>query len=49
MLNFIFILNQLFPQLMVTNHSHGGYGMDDNEIGVALMVAAICEFLWQVR
>lgn len=34
---------------MVTNHKHGGYDMDDNEIGTALMVAAVCEFLWQVR
>ena len=40
---------QLLPLLMVTNHEHGGYNMDDNEIGVVLMVVAVSQLVWQVN
>ena len=30
-------LQQLFSLLMVTNHAHGGYSMDGNEIGTIFM------------
>jgi len=40
-------MQQLFPLLMVTDYAHGGYHMDDNEIGTVMMVAAGCEFFWQ--
>ena len=33
---------------MVTDYKHGGYNLDDNEIGVALMAAAVFQLLWQV-
>ena len=42
------IMQQLFSLLMVTNHAHGGYSTDGNEIGTIFMVAAVCEFTWQV-
>ena len=41
-------LQQLFSLLMVTNHAHGGYSMDGNEIGTIFMAVAVCEFTWQV-
>jgi len=49
----VFVHNMLFIQqllslLMVTNHAHGGYSMDGNEIGTILMIIAVCEFAWQV-
>ena len=40
---------QLIPLLLVNNHEHGGYDMDDSEIGIILMVAAIMQLLLQVR
>ena len=33
---------------MVTDYKHGGYSLDDNEIGVALMTAAVFQLVWQV-
>ena len=40
---------QLFPLLVVTSYKHGGYNMDDNEIGVVLTVASVVQLLWQVN
>lgn len=40
---------QLLPLLLVTSHEHGGYDMDDSEIGIILMVAAIAQLFLQVR
>ena len=34
---------------MVTDHKHGGYRMDTNEIGIALMAIGVCQLLGQVR
>ena len=34
---------------MVTNHEHGGYQMDDNEIGMFVMIVAIVQIFYQVR
>ena len=34
---------------MVTDYKHGGYNFDDNEIGVALMTAAVFQLVWQVE
>ena len=33
---------------MVTNHEHGGYQMDDNEIGMFVMIVAIVALFYQV-
>ena len=33
---------------MVTNHEHGGYQMDDNEIGMFVMIVAIVVLFYQV-
>lgn len=47
--SFIFILqNELLPLLLVTSHVHGGYNMDDTEIGIILMVSAVTQLLWQL-
>ena len=34
---------------MVTNHEHGGYQMDDNEIGMFVMIVAIVALFYQVK
>ena len=34
---------------MVTNHEHGGYQMDDNEIGMFVMIVAIVQIFYQVK
>ena len=34
---------------MVTNHEHGGYQMDDNEIGMFVMIVAVVQIFYQVR
>ena len=34
---------------MVTDRQHGGYDMDDNEIGIFLSIAAIFQVLYQVN
>ena len=39
---------QLIPLLLVNDHEHGGYHLDDNEFGVLAITAAVCEFLFQV-
>ena len=44
-----FLSLQLFPLLMVTDYKHGGYKLDDNEIGVVLMAAGVFQLLWQVN
>jgi len=41
-------LQQLFSLLMVTNHAHGGYSMDGNELGTVHMVVGVSEFVLQV-
>ena len=33
----------------MTGHEHGGYDMDDSEIGIVLMSAAIFQLLFQVN
>ena len=39
---------QLTPLLLVTDHDSGGYNMDDSEIGVVLMSAAVLQLGFQV-
>ena len=39
---------QLFPLLMVTDHAHGGYQMDDNEIATFTMIVAVVQLVYQV-
>ena len=33
---------------MVTDHQHGGYNMDDNEIGVIISIVAVVQLFFQV-
>ena len=33
---------------MVTDHRHGGYDMDDNEIGIFLSISSLAAVLYQV-
>ena len=40
--------SQLFSLLMVTDHQHGGYNMDDNEIGVMFSIVAVVQLFFQV-
>ena len=40
---------QLTPLLLVTDHDSGGYNMDDSEIGVVLMSAAVLQLAFQVH
>ena len=44
----VFLLLQLVPLLLVTDHKSGGYNMDDSEIGIVLMSVAIIQLLWLV-
>ena len=37
------------PLLLVTDHDNGGYNMDDSELGVILMSAAVLQLAFQVR
>ena len=34
---------------MVTDHRHGGYDMDDNEIGIFLSISSLASVLYQVN
>ena len=34
--------------MLVTDHDSGGYDMDDSEIGVVLMAAAVLQLMFQV-
>ena len=34
---------------MVTDHQHGGYDMDDNEIGIFLSISSFASVLYQVN
>lgn len=34
---------------MVTCYEHGGYHLDDNEIGIVIMCSGILQIIWQVR
>ena len=34
---------------MVTDHEHGGYSMDDNEIGVFISIVAVVQLFVQVK
>ena len=34
---------------MVTDHKHGGYSMDDNEIGVFISIVAVVQLFFQVK
>ena len=43
------IIFQLFPLLMVTDHAHGGYQMDDNEIATFTMIVAGVQLVYQVN
>ena len=40
---------QGFPLLMVTDYHHGGYNLDDNEIGMVIICSGIVPLIWQVR
>ncbi|XP_065901217.1 uncharacterized protein [Dysidea avara] len=42
----VIIIYELFPLLMVTSHSDGGYDMDDNEIGLFLSIAAFIQIFY---
>ena len=33
---------------MVTDHAHGGYQMDDNEIATFTMIVAVVQLVYQV-
>ena len=44
----IFCRLQAFPLLMVTDHEHGGYDLDDNEIGVFISIMAVVHIFFQV-
>ena len=35
--------------MLVTDHDSGGYDMDDSEIGVVLMAAAVLQLMFQVH
>lgn len=35
--------------MMVTDHIHGGYKMDDNEIATFIMIVAVVQLIYQVR
>ena len=47
--NLLVIFLQLFPLQMVTDHKHGGYSMDDNEIGVFISIVAVVQLFFQVK
>ncbi|XP_065901214.1 uncharacterized protein [Dysidea avara] len=44
----VIIINELFPLLMVTDHSNGGYNMDDSTLGVFITIGASFSFFYQV-
>ena len=33
---------------MVTNHAHGGFELDDNEIATFIMIVAVVQLFYQV-